>query len=287
MKKTFSILISAFLLTSLFSFDWPQSEITKNSYNSYFGQNIGNKLNTSITFSEPAEIKAAENGHILCILTEENDDSIFFPSTLGTAVILSHDDNLLSVYGNIDSETISLKDKNETFLDSGSILGQSGNSGFQTKKGNLEFQIIDAKNKSAINPKVLMPRSETEIPLVLSGIKVENKNNTFFDLNNVRNYSSGLYRIYFKRNDIATPYKTTVLINGVVVDQISYDTIIQENNKLCVSGKKKYTSSDVYPDNELQLLGEAMFTPGRATLVLSISDVFGNSKQLSYNISIN
>lgn len=287
MKKITILLTSFLLVFNCFAFDWPQEEITQSSYNSYFGQNVGNKLNTSLTFSEPAEIKVAENGHILLILTEENDDSMFFPSTLGTAVILSHDDNLLSVYGNIDQETLALKDHNETFLDSGSTLGFSGTSGYHTKKGNLEFQIIDTKNKSAINPKVLMPRSETELPLTITGVKIQNKNNEFYDLSKVKNYSSGLYRIYFKRNEIASPYKTSVLINGVAMDQISYDTIIQENNKLCVSGKKKYTSSDVYPNKDLQLVGETMLTPGKATLILSISDILGNTKQVSYNIVIN
>ena len=62
--------------------------------------------------------------------------------------------------------------------------------------------------------------------------------------------------------------------------------ITQENNKLCIIGKKKYTASDVFPNNDLQLLGEAMFTPGKATLGLTISDMLGNVKQLNYNINI-
>ena len=287
MKKHTALVTIIFFSYSIFAFDWPQEEITRNSYSSYFGQNTGNMLNTSLTFSEPSEIKTAEEGHILLIMTEETDDSMLFPTTLGTSVILSHEDNLLSVYGNIDPDTLSLKDQNETFVDAGATLGLSGNSGFQTKKGNLEFQIIDRKNKSAINPKVLMPRSDTELPLSLSGIMIQSKNNVYYDINSVKTYGSGLYRIYFRRNQIACPYKTTISINGVIVDQLSYDTISQENNKLCISGKKKYTSSDIYPDNELQLLGEAMFSPGRATVILSIQDILGNSRQLSYNIHIN
>ena len=66
----------------------------------------------------------------------------------------------------------------------------------------------------------------------------------------------------------------------------SYDMITQENNKLCIIGKKKYTAADVFPNENLQLLGEVMFTPGRATLGLSISDILGNIKHLNYNILI-
>ena len=286
MKKTLISIFLLFAAFSAFSFDWPQAEVTKDSFNSYFGQNRGGILSTSIVFSEPEEVKAAEDGYITAILTENNDDSDFFPSTLGTAVILSHSDDLISVYGNLDAETLTLKNEKEHTIDAGATIASSGTSGYQENNSNLEFKIIDAKNKSAINPKVLMPRAEEEMPLSLSGIMICNKNNDFYDINIYKTYSSGLYKVYFKRNPVAAPYKTSVSINGVIVDQLSYDMITQENNKLCIIGKKKYTDADIFPNDDLQLLGEAMFTPGRVTLGLTISDMLGNVKQLNYNIVI-
>lgn len=286
MKKLITLIILTLTAFSAFCFDWPQADVTKDSFNSYFGQNRGGVLSTSIIFSEPEEIKAAENGYITAIITESNDDSDFFPSTLGTAVIIAHNDELISVYGNLDAETLTLKNENEHTIEGGAIIASSGNSGFQENHGNLEFKIIDAKNKSAINPIVLMPRAQEEVPLSLSGIIIVSKNNDYYDINTYKTYASGLYKVYFKRNPVASPYKTSVSINGVIVDQLSYDMITQENNKLCIIGKKKYTSADVFPNNDLQLLGEVMFTPGRATLGLSISDMLGNVKQLNYNIVI-
>lgn len=286
MKKSLVLFFLISFSSLSFAFEWPQDELTKDSFNQYFGQNNANKLSTSITFSEPSEIKVAENGYILAILENDDDDSIFFPTTLGTTVILSHDDQLLSVYGNIDHDSLSLKNDNEVYIDSGAILGNTGDTGFQTKKGNLEFQIIDTKNKTAVNPKILMPRSETEIPLKLSGVTIFSKDSVYYNIDSVKSYNSGLYRIYFKRNTTACPYKTRLTINGVVMDEITYDTISQENNKLYVNGKKKYTSTDIYPKEGLQLIGEAMFTPGRANLVLSITDVLGNTKQVNYTISV-
>ena len=286
MKK--SLAFTALLFTGIlaFSFDWPQKEVSKNSFNSYFGQNRGSILSTSVIFSEPEEVMAAEDGYITAILTENNDDSDFFPSTLGTAVILAHNDDLISVYGNLDAETLTLNNEDEHTIDTGAIIASSGNSGYQENKGNLEFKIIDAKNKAAINPSVLMPRAEEEIPLTLTGIIIVSKNDDYYDINTYKTYNSGLNKVYFKRNPIASPYKTSVSINGVIVDQLSYDMITQENNKLCIIGKKKYTDSDIFPNNDLQLLGEVMFTPGRATLGLSISDMLGNVKQLNYNFLI-
>ena len=286
MKKTFIFTLLTLTSFFAFSFDWPQAEVSKNSFNSYFGQNRGGILSTSIIFSEPEEVKVAEDGYITAIITDNSDDSDFFPSTLGTAVIIAHNDELVSVYGNLDEETLTLKNENEHTIDGGAIIASSGNSGFQENHGNLEFKIIDAKNKSAINPIVLMPRAEEELSLTLSGIIIVSKNNDYYDINTYKTYNSGLYKIYFKRNPVACPYKTSVSINGVIVDQLSYDMITQENNKLCIIGKKKYTDADIFPNENLQLLGEVMFTPGRATLGLSISDMLGNVKQLNYNIVI-
>ncbi len=286
MKKAALFILASLIIFPASAFDWPQENVNKDSFNSYFGQNRGDILSTSVIFSEPAEIKSAETGYILAVLTENSDDSDFFPSTLGTAVILAHDDNLLSVYGNIDEDSLTLKNENEKIIDAGAIIGQSGHSGYQKNQGNLEFQIIDTKNKSAINPKVLMPRSEAEIPLTMNGIMIQNKNKDLYDANIYKTYNSGLYKVYFKRNPIAAPYKTALSINGILVDQISYDMITQENNKLCIIGKKKYTSSDIFPNDDLQLIGEAMFTPGRATLGLIITDSLGTVKQLNYNIII-
>ena len=286
MKKTFYLILSLIFTTSLFAFDWPVNNINEDSYSSYFGQNRGKIISSSLCFSEPGEIKAAESGYILAIISENNDDSDFFPSTLGTAVILSHGDNLLSVYGNIDNESLTLNDVNEKMVDSGAILGNTGNSGWQDEKSHLEFQIIDTKEKSAINPMVLMPRAEKSIPLTLTGIYIENKNHDFFDINTHKTYPSGPYRIYQKRNAIAVPYKTSVSINGLVLDQLSYDTITTENKLTCISGKKKYTYNDIYPTKDLHLIGEAMLAPGKITLGLTENDILGNAKHLNYNITV-
>lgn len=286
MKKTLTISIIILAALSAFCFDWPQADVSKASFNSYFGQNRGGILSTSVIFSEPDEVKAAEDGYITAILTENYDDSDFFPSTLGTAVILAHNDDLISVYGNLDAETLTIKNENEHTIDAGAIIASSGTSGYQEKNDNLEFKIIDSKNKTAINPNVLMPRASEELPLSLSGIIIVSKNNDYYDININKTYASGLYKVYFRRNPIAAPYKTSVSINGIIVDQLSYDMITQENNKLCIVGKKKYTDTDIFPNESLQLLGEVMFTPGRATLGLSISDMLGNVKQLNYNILI-
>jgi len=277
------LLIASF---NLFAYDWPQENVEQTSIKSYFGQKRGEAISTSLVFSDPEPIKCIEDGKVLIIMSDESDDSVFFPSTYGTSVILSHDDSLLSVYGNLDKEEVAKSIGEKSELSTGDIIGEPGNSGWQNGTSSLELQIIDTKKATAINPKILITRTNTELPLKLEGIVLESKSGTKVNLAYQRTIKSGLYKIYQKRNPVACPYKSTVAINGVVVDQISYDTINHENNRLYVSGKKKYTSSDIYPDGELQLLGETMFTAGKSTLGLTLNDFLGKGVQQNYIITV-
>lgn len=287
MKKISTLfLISLFCLFSVSAFDWPQEEHATSTLSSYYGQNMGNQISSSLIFSEPAEIKAIKDGKILIIMTDITDDCDFFPSTLGTSVIIAHDDDLLSVYGNLDKESVIDAVQNKSTILQGEKIGESGNSGWQKKRSALEFQIIDTQKSVTINPRILLPREEQEVDLTVTGILLQNKNGDFFDLREHRNFPSGIYKVYQTRNKAAAPYKTTVTINGVVVDQISYDTIHEENGKTYVIGKKKYISSDIYPNENIVLLGETMLTPGKSTLGLAADDILGKQKLVNYIISV-
>ena len=291
MKKylsIFCIFLMFFTAAPLFGVEWPQESYTNSDFISYFGQNISGRISTSVIFSEPAEVKAIKDGKILIVMSDISDDSDFFPSTLGNTVILCHDDDLISVYANLDGETTLQTVESKTELKEGEIIGETGNSGWQKNRSNLEFQIIDLQNSNAINPKILLPRSENEIDYTITGVMLENKEGKLFDIRESKTYSSGLYKIYQIRNKIAVPYKTTITMNGVVVDEIAFDTIGQENGKLYITGEKKnkYNAQELYPDDTLILLGEAMLTPGRSTLGLTVQSFLGKVKQQSYVIAI-
>ena len=121
----------------------------------------------------------------------------------------------------------------------------------------------------------------------MTGIMLQNKEGKLFDIRENKIYPSGSYKVFQARNKIAVPYKTGITINGVLLDGISFDTIGQENGKLYVTGEKEhYTTSLLYPDENLILLGTIMLTPGRTTLGLSTLDFLGKVKQLNYILSI-
>ena len=285
MKKSV-VLFSAFLLfvsSSVSGVEWPQEEHNSDSIVSYFAQNIGGRMSTSIIFADPAEVKAVKEGKVLIVMSDDDDDTDFFPSALGTSVIIAHDDELISVYSNLDSETVN--EKSDTIKE-GEIIGSTGNSGWQEKRSSLNFQIIDIQKSSAINPKILLPRTENEKDYNLSGIVIQGKDGVYYDLKERKQFPSGTYKVYHSRNKVAAPYKITATINGVVLDELSFDTIGEQNGKLYITGKKQYTSVDLYPDSDLILSGEIMLTPGKFTLGLSVENFLGKTKQATYILSI-
>lgn len=290
MKKTVFLFVT-FLLTviiplHLFAIEWPQEEHNDGSILSYFAQNVGNNISTSIIFTDPSEVKAIKDGTILIVMSDIEDDSEFFPSALGSSIILAHDDDIISVYGNFDRDSLKQNTAGKTSVKEGEIMGETGNSGWQEKRSNLEFQIIDTQKSTAINPKLLLPRVDNEKDYNLSGILIQNKDGVFYDLKENRTFSSGMYKVYHLRNKISVPYKITATINGVIVDEISLDTIGEADGRLYVTGKERYYSKDLYPDQQLILSGEMMLTPGKSTLGLTVVNFLGKTKQITYNLSI-
>lgn len=287
MKKLYSILLLLNLSSFIFAFDWPQEEVVQaDQFYSYFGQLRGDTVSNSLIFSEPSEIKAADNGKVIIFVKDYSDQTDFFPSTLGNAVIIEHEDKLLTVYANIDSESVTKDIFTETSIQSGHKLGISGNSAWQQGRSSLEFQVIDTKDNTSINPRLLMPRVGKELPLYYNDIYLQDKLGRNFNVKTNNTLPKGIYRIYKKRQAVAVPYKTTVAINGAIEDSISYDLLRQDDGQICVSGKKNYPKNILYPNNDLILLGEANLSKGKVALQLTLFDILGKESPTTYFISV-
>ncbi len=285
--KNFILAAMFFIALPVFSFDWPQADsVMSDSFYSYFGQLRGETISNSLIFSEPSEIKSAESGYTAIIIKEFNDDTDFFPSALGNALIISHDDNLMTVYGNIDSESLPEAAELSSELEKGTVLGISGNSAWQQGRSSLEFQVIDTSNNTSINPRILMPRVGKELPLILSDVRIQNRAMKMFDAGKNLSLPAGVYRIYQKRQAVAVPYKTRISINGVTLDEITYDMLYQNENTLCALGKKYYPLSLLYPAQDMILLGEISLTSGKNTLAVTLSDILGKETQSTFSVNI-
>lgn len=281
------ILVSAAAMTAFaFAFDWPQSAVSSDDFFSYFAQLRGGAFETSLIFKDNSTVKASEDGYVAAILTEHNRDMGWFESTLGNAVILVHEDNFSTVYGNIDEESLNPELFDAKEVESGMEFGISGNSGWQNGQSCLEFQVLDLKSEASINPRNLMPHMGNELPLEIGRVTVRNEEGTSWDLANTRIIPSGRYSIYHSRQSVAVPYKTKISLNGASIETISYDRIKSSDGELCIYGNNSYSCEEIYPDQDRQLLGIVQLTKGSNTLSISIQDITGLEKKASYSLDI-
>ena len=286
MKKIIFGLCAFFAVSaiSIFAFDWPQNEIMSDSFYSYFAQLRGGTIGNSLVFSESREVKSADSGRVLAVISEHDEDEIF-ESTLGNAVILEHADSLVTVYANLDSETLpALHEMRD--IPKGTPFGETATSGWQEGEGCLEFQVIDTKNHTYVNPRILMPRIGKEHPLAIKNVTAINRKGTAYDLATVKTMPSGVYQIYRDRQEIAMPYKTTIYVNGAVSEVLTYDTLTEKNGRIAVNGKKNYDVSVVYPDDEKQFLGEITLPKGKTEITVVVADILGKERQATYTAEI-
>ena len=284
MKKLIITLAATLAISTIFAFDWPQNEILSDSFYSYFAQLRGGTIGTSLVFSESREVKAADDGRILAVISEHDEDELF-ESTLGNAAILSHKDSLITVYANLDAENLSSL-YSMTDIKTGTSFGTTGTSSWQQGEGCLEFQVLDIKNRTYVNPRILMPRVGKELPLSIKDVTAISKKGVSYDLGTAKTMPSGIYQLYREKQDIAMPYKTTVFINGVVSESLSYDTLSESNGRICVSGKKNYDVSVMYPNDEQQFLGEVTLTKGKNSIMVVAADILGKEKQITYTVEV-
>lgn len=276
-----------FLLSAVLcfaAFEWPQKNVTVDSFDSDFGQERGGVLSTSLIFSEPAEISVAKEGTVLALIGGNSGELGWFDSPLGNAVILAHADEMLTVYANIKELEI---DTSAKYVQAGKTLGVSGGSGWQKGRGCLEFQVIDTQKDAVINPRILMPHMQTEKSLRLQGIILVNRTTgDEYDLRIRRSLPAGNYTLYRTQTDVSFPYRTTVSVNGAAVETITFDVLNRLESSLVVKGKRSYSSKEVFPDDSRQLLAELSFAQGRNTLNIAAQTINGTETSLTYILDV-
>lgn len=287
MKHT-SAIISALILTasSLFAFEWPQENVSSESFSSYYGQTRGKTINSSLIFKDSSEIKAAEDGAVAIILSDHDDDFGWFESTLGNTVIIQHKDTLSTVYSNLDEDSIPDSVSKNSEIKQGQNIGASGNSAWQEGQNCLELKVFDSKRGASINPRILMPRIGKELKLSVGTVVLIDSNDVEHNLLLERKLPSGKYRIYKTRQPVTVPYKTVTAINGASVETINFDILKEKNGKLCAIGNRMYSFEEVYPDDKKHLVSEIQLNKGHATLSITVVNILGAAETISYGLDI-
>jgi murein DD-endopeptidase MepM/ murein hydrolase activator NlpD len=286
MKKIAAVLLFAPILC--FAFKWPQDNVVVQSFSLGFSEIRESAMSQSLIFEHNDRIKAAGSGTVVAVIEAPESDSSRFYSTLGNAAIVNHGDGLVSVYGNLDEISIA---PNDGEIAEDTVIGLSGSSGWHQGPKGLEFQVLDIKNRKALNPRALMPRFDAEEPLFIPWVTAVNKQNEPFTLGVNTRIPAGQYKLYVRGNH-GTPYKTTVFVNGAIVETITYDALGTVDAKLTVRGKSIYATQDIFPaafdtlsrDKTQMYLSTVTFSHARNIVRVVLSDINNVERQADFTV---
>lgn len=284
-SKTIPLILTSLIIGILpmTAFQWPQEGVTEKSFTAVFGQLRGQNFSSSLVFAEPAEISAIESGTVVAVLGGSDSEMGWLHSPLGNAVIIAHDDGLLSVYGNLTQVAV---EDSTSQVAKGTKLGTSGSSGWQSGQSSLELQIIDTEQDTTINPRLLMPRFQQELPISLYGITAIGRNGETLELRTRKSLPSGTYKLYRGREQEFFPHVTSVAVNGAAVETITFDTLTRAGRRLAVAGRRTYNATETYPTADKQFLAEITLSQGRNTLSVTVVDINGKEYTASYTLEV-
>lgn len=282
----FSVAAFGLLAFNAGAFDWPAKNFDTNQNILTFAQNREGAFNTSLIFENAQGALATDTGKIIGVITEHQGDGDWFESPLGNALVISHDDELISIYGNLDYKS-ALDLTQKSGVSAEEYLGATGASSWSKNPDDpsLEFQIADTNAKAFINPLILMPRVWKQRKITMEGVQIENQFGRSYPIANLRSVPAGIYKVYRKRQSDTVSFTSSVYVNGAEVEKITKDTIKFEDGRLVLSGSQNYTSEDFFPTDDLEFLGRLFLPHGSNTVSINASDFYEKTSGATYVIS--
>ena len=282
MKKTVCIVLIISSFFALNAFEWSQNPV---EIEESFSENRGDCFNTGIVYADDGFVFVAETGNV--IISLKNQDTMgLFNSPLGNSVILVHDNNMMSVYSNLDKTADSLTNE---YLPVGEVIAESGNSSWHPKtnenKGS-SFKVIDTERQTAINPMILMKDKVAKEYIQIKGLKAIDRRGKTIDLYNGASIEAGQYTLYMQRPQNTMIHESQVSLNGEVKETIAYDSIIQSDDSLTVQGNRNYTYSEIYPDSQSMRLADVLLQRGSNTIEILLSNNGDSQTHNYYRINV-
>ena len=279
-----SVTILLFLASSASALEWPVAEV---KIRSLFGQRDESRIGRGVILDDADIVRAAGNGTRV-VTVSGGRNMAGFPSTLGNAVIIAHDDGLMTVYGNLESpERFTAHDAIET----GNILGKAGSSGWATP-GDLLFQVLDLERKTVLNPSLVLPaRADSRGPAIRNVVAVSPSGQPSV-LGSAKYVRQGQYRVYAEVTDTIdgsnaalAPFRVSVVVNGSEAIAVPFEVLRAEGGKLFLDSPE-LTAANFYGDPERMYLGSVTLNRGRADIAIIARDSNGNERSVQFSLQI-
>jgi|GEM_PF-5853603 len=256
MKKYIYLILSNLLF---FSISWPQ-DIQKSEIRSNFLNYKNNNILIGINIiSQTNEIKSIDKAKIL-FKYNKGDSLKTLNYNFDSLLILQNENDILSLYSDIENI------KKNAFLEDEKIGDLKDNS-------LLFFAIFDNREKTFINPELILPLKRKHNYTFLTFLKTEKDQYNY--LRSYKSFKQDHYtlNISFKDNNIAeVPLKFSIILNGKEIINFNKEKLYIYKNQL--SSSKKYSHKDLYKNFPLLDIGEIEIIKGNNTLEVNILDEF-------------
>lgn len=283
MKRIVFLLLTATVFSFLPAFEWPVSQISPVSL---FGQKTESSIECGIRLQNRQLVRSAGNGTLIMIL-EKGNPMTNFPSTLGNAAIIAHEEGLVSIYGNLESHDHL---ENRTTIETGSILGESGTSAC-APEGTLFFQVIDLLKGRYLNPLLVLPSLEDTRKPSIKTATLTADNGRVHQLATIKSLRQGKYRLHSEISDTVddgrtelAPFRVTVILNGREYTTISFEVIRNESGTLFL-GTGNHDINTVYDEAGQLYLGNISLPRGKNDISIIARDIVGNERSVNYSIT--
>ncbi|MBN2532563.1 MAG: hypothetical protein JXB88_06700 [Spirochaetales bacterium] len=281
------ILFFITLICAVYAFDWP---LKKKILLSTFCQNNGEGFSTGIHLSGLDEPVFPVAPGEMIFSYQEGKNHFAVPYGLGSFTVLWHEGGIQSTYCQLKTDSLH---ENKIKFQKDESLGLVGNTG-ATIGGNLRLIIFNIEEKEILNPiKNLIPYFEDSKKPVIPGIFIK-RNDEIIQLKNDLVIHQGNAEILVKSFDLRedkqriweiAPYKIVLFHNGQRINQISFDSLREKENKQVLSGLE-LTYSDIYEETWLFKLGNLDFLEGISHIQVKVSDFAGNTVSEEFFINV-
>ena len=290
--KLFPLALLLFPCFPVFPMDWPSAAgvIKKN-----FGWNDGGLPHLGVSFEDEGPLGAAEEGELL-YRRREDDTASRLPSPLGSWAAIDHGDGIISIYSRFDNGGPSdnkLPEAASGKLEKGSLIGESGMSGWSSGKG-FYFQLFDRKEKRWINPAMIIrPPEDTRPPSIVS-VRLRDEQGKLIDPSQTRNLGQGRYIILVDAVDTMrlpnesslAPYRIICSLNGSEAAVLNFETYSARDGALMVYRNGLVPVRQVYAPYPAYEIADVWFSRGQTTLEIIAQDIAGNARNVVYRLVV-
>lgn len=283
-----SVAAATFPLVQPEALEWP---VVNPEIKSIFGQKSSYSIERGMILEGEAAVRTAGDGVLLTIISE-NENMNGFPSTLGNAVLISHDDGLVSIYGNLESTD---RISGRIQIEKNTVISNTGETSWGNEENMCIFQIMDQKQEVFLNPLLLLPPKDDNRGPVIKNVFFESDSGQTFQASNLRRLKSGNYKIYtlitdtYPGNSVElAPFRISIIINGIESISVPFETLHEKAGILVPNVSPEYLdgSLPLYNDEGFIYAGNISLTRGKTEITVSARDFTGNERAAVFMLQI-